>query len=198
MPTSPIDPVDARDPAFLYLNLRPTEEIRFIVRHHWAGFLGTLGIVLGMALVPLVLVFAAGQLFGDHFSDYMPLIVLALSGYFIFLLTFLFGSWINFYYDIIFITNERIINVAQEGLLSRQTSELDMRQIENVSAEINGLLQSFFNYGLLIIETAGKGTGGDNLRPGMKGYFTVTDVPDPNQLARTILEFHRATEQDDT
>lgn len=198
MPTSPIDPVDARDPAFLYLNLRSTEEIRFIVRHHWAGFLGTLGIVLGMALVPLVLVFAAGQLFGDHFSDYMPLIVLALSGYFIFLLTFLFGSWINFYYDIIFITNERIINVAQEGLLSRQTSELDMRQIENVSAEINGLLQSFFNYGLLIIETAGKGTGGDNLRPGMKGYFTVTDVPDPNQLARTILEFHRATEQDDT
>lgn len=185
--------VNSNDPAFLYLNLHPNESIHFIVRHHWLGFLGTLLMALGMALLPFFLLFAVSV--GDlNISEgFNAILNVAVSGYFLFLLTFLFGSWINFYYDIVFITNERIINVAQEGLLSRETSELSMTQVENVTADVSGFLQSAFNYGLLVIETAGEGTAGNINAPGVKGYFTIYDVPDPNRLARVILEFHRAS-----
>ncbi|MEK7548745.1 MAG: PH domain-containing protein [Patescibacteria group bacterium] len=183
--------VNSGDPAFLYLNLHPGEEIKLIVRHHFAGFLATLAIGLAMALFPILLVAAAGLALGEGFNDWQKLVVLMISGYYLFLLTFLFGAFINFYFDIIFITNERIINVNQQGLLARQVSELSMNQIQNVTAEVNGLLRSLFNFGTLAIETAGEGTSDDPSRPGLQGYFTISDLPDPNRLARIILELHR-------
>lgn len=186
------DNINPNDPAFLYLNLHPEEEIKLIVRHHWAGFLGTIALALAMALLPLFLLFAINLAALGSFQTYGELISVFLTGYYLFLLTFLFGAWINFYYDIVFITNDRIINVAQEGLLARKTSELNMEQIQNVTADVQGLLQNIFNYGLLVIETAGEGTSDDPLRPGLQGYFTIQDLPDPNRLARVILEFHRA------
>ncbi len=66
-----------------------------------------------------------------------------------------------------------------------------MNQIQNVTAEVNGLLRSLFNFGTLAIETAGEGTSDDPSRPGLQGYFTISDLPDPNRLARIILELHR-------
>lgn len=189
--------IDTNDDAFLYLNLHADEKIHYIVRHHWAGFLGTLGLVLGMALVPIVLLFISGVLLGRGFEGAGPIVVLFVSGFFVFLLTFLFGSWINYYYDIVFITNKRILNVDQKGLLSRGTSELPMKQVQNVSAQVEGFLQTTFNYGTLVIETAGAGTSDDPNRPGLQGYFTIHDLPDPNRLARIIIEFHHQAEAED-
>lgn len=191
--------VNSNDTAFLYLNLHPGEEIKVVVRHHWAGFLTTLLLVLAMAVFPLFLLFAINLGLPGRLSEFLPIIVVLLSGYFIFLLTFLFGTWINFYYDMIFITNERLINVAQEGLLARKTSELSLLQVQNVSAEVTGFLQSFFNYGLLVVETAGEGTTDHNHpnTPSMRGYFTIEDLPDPNRIARVILELHRTLEEED-
>jgi len=180
--------INADDEAFLYLNLHPGERILFIVRHHWAGFLGTLVMILGMGLVPVLIVMAAGALLAQGLGNVIPIIVLFISGFFIFLLTFLFGAWINFYFDIVFITNKRILNVDQKGLLARGTSELDLRQVQHVSAQVEGFLQSTLDYGTLVIETAGAGTSDDPTRPGLQGYFTIHDLPDPNRLARTIIE----------
>lgn len=189
--------VNTDDDAFLYLNLHADEKIHYIVRHHWAGFLGTLGLVLGMGLLPLMILLVAGGLAGQGFEDIIPVIVLFISGFFVFLLTFLFGAWINYYFDIVFITNKRILNVDQKGLLSRGTAELPLKQVQNVSAQVEGFLQTTFNYGTLVIETAGAGTSDDPHRPGLQGYFTIQDLPDPNRLARIIIEFHHAEAEDD-
>ncbi len=186
--------IDHNDPAFLYLDLHEKEEIKMIIRHHWAGFLPMIGIVLAMGLVPLFLLFGLNIAFTASIDQFRGLIVVLFSGYIVFLLTFLFGAWINFYYDIIFITTERIINVDQEGLLARKTSELSLNQVQNVSADVAGFLRSIFDYGVLVVETAGGGTSDDPHKPGKQGYFTIVDVPDPNRIARLILDLHRENE----
>ena len=183
--------VDTNEQAFLYLNLHEGEKILFVVRHHWAGFLANLGIVALMALFPILIVFTANLVLADNLERYLDILVLALSGYFLFLLTFLFGSWLDFYYDVIFITQERILNVNQKGLLAREVSELSLEQVQNVSTQMEGILHSYFNFGTLIIETAGKGTSEDPARHGLQGYFNISDIPDPNRIARVILELHR-------
>jgi hypothetical protein len=182
--------IDANDPAFLYLNLHPGEKIKVIVRHHWAGFLGYIGLALGMILAPLVMIVAANGLINQGLGDLSAIIGLFISGFFVFVLTFLFGAWINYYYDIVFITNRRILNIDQKGLFSRGTSELALKQVQNVSAQVEGFLQTTFNYGTLVIETAGAGTSDDPHHPGLQGYFTVRELPDPNRLARLIIELH--------
>lgn len=189
--------VETNEAAFLYLNLHADEKILFVVRHHWAGFLGTLGIFTVMAIFPVLLVFVARLVLADQLDHYFSILVMALSGYFLFLLTFLFGSWLDFYYDIIFITQERILNVNQKGLLAREISELSLEQVQNVSTQMEGILRSYFNYGTLIIETAGKGTSEDSARHGLQGYFNISDIPDPNRIARVILELHRKIADED-
>lgn len=189
--------VNEGDPAFLYLALHPQEEIKAIVRRSIFGFFGTIGLVLGMAIVPIILFLAAQIFFQSHFDQVRQVFILLVSSFYLFLLTFLFGAWINYYYDIIFITSERIINVTQKGLLARETSELGLNQIEDVTAQIEGFFPSLFNYGLLVVETAGEGTA-DGAIPGMKGYFTIPDAPDPNRLARLIIDLHRQSDNDDS
>lgn len=183
--------IDANEQAFLYLNLHEDEKILFVIRHHWAGFLGSLGIFLAMAIFPALIIFAGNLTLATQFEQYNSIIVTALSGYFLFLLTFMFGSWLDFYYDVIFITNRRMLNVSQKGLLAREISELNLRQVQNVSTQMDGVLRSYFNYGTLIVETAGEGTAAEHGRHGLQGYFCVTDIPDPNRIARAILELHR-------
>lgn len=188
------DRIRADDPAFLYLNLHPNEEVKLIIRHHWAGFLSTLALTLSMIVVPLVIFFAAHSALKTSLDQLIPYIALTFSAFILFILTFLLGSWINYYYDVIFITSERIINVDQEGLLARRTSELNIKQVQDVSAEVNGFLRSIFDFGLLIVETAGEDTSAVEKGPhGMEGYFTIDDIPDPNRVARIIIELHRAS-----
>jgi len=189
--------VDANDQAFLYLNLHPDEKILFVVRHHWAGFLGTFGLFVAMGIFPILIVYVANLVLKDQIGQYLGIIVAGLSGYYLFLLTFLFGAWIDYYYDIIFITGERLLNVNQKGLLSREVSELSMQQVQDVSTQMDGFLRSYFNYGTLIVETAGHGTSDVESAHGLQGYFSVDDLPDPNRLARVISELHRKIAHED-
>lgn len=183
--------VNKNDPAFLYLNLHPGEEIKLIIRRHWAGFLGTLILSAAMLIFPLILVIALSVFSKDIVATYREIIIVAIGGYTLFLETFIFGSWINFYYDVIIITSERLVNINQEGLLSREVSELSLREIQDVTAQQEGFLQSFLDYGKLVVETAGEGTTGMPSKPGIEGYFTIEDVPQTNKIARSILELSR-------
>jgi len=186
-------PIDANDPGFLYLNLRPNETVKYIVRHHWAGFVSTVLLVFGMAMIPVLALIVVHYALPNPTPDAVYTIIVVISAFVIFLLTFLFSSWINYYYDIIIITSERMINVNQVGMLARQTSELSLRQIQDASAQVHGFWQTTLNYGLIVIQTAGESSGERSIRTGLEGLFSVPDVPDPNRLARTILELHQVS-----
>lgn len=185
------EPKSVDTSAFLYLNLHEGEEVKLIIRHHWGGFLGYIGLAAGMTIGLTLLIVVLALAASEIVRDFLPTILLSFSTFLVFLLTFLLGSWINFYYDIIFITNERIINIDQAGLLARKTSELNLRQVQNATAQVEGFLQTLLNYGLLVIETAGEGTGPGGRPGGAGGYFTIRDMPDPNRLARIIIDLHR-------
>lgn len=182
--------IDKNDPSLLFLNLNPDEEIKYILRRHWAGFVGTVLMFFGMSLVAIIL-FLGINILNLEFDQYKIYLAMILSGYFLFILTFLFASWINFYFDIVIVTNERMINISQEGLLSRKVSELRLRQIQNVTSQQSGILQTFLNFGLLVVETAGEGTSDNPNKSGLQGYFTIQDMPDSNRIARSILELAR-------
>jgi len=188
--------VNANQESFLYLNLHEGEKINLVIRHHWGGFLGTIGLTLAMALFPLLVYWISTLAFEGSLESYYDYLIIGISGFYLFLVTFLFGTWIDFYYDIIFVTNERILNVNQKGLLAREISELSLTQVQNVTTQMSGFLRSFLNFGNLIIETAGEGTTGDPHHHGLEGYFSISDIPDPNRIARIILELHRDVEHD--
>jgi hypothetical protein len=66
--------------------------------------------------------------------------------------------------------------MEQKSLFHRTISEVDLYQIQDATSEVHGLLPSLFNYGDIVLQTAG---------PVPKFYFR--NVANPNGLREQIL-----------
>jgi len=106
-----------------------------------------------------------------------PLIILAASGYVLFIWLFGFFSFIDYYLDVWLITNERIIDIKQEGFFSRTVAELKLFQIQDVTSELKGLSKFIFRYGDVYVQTAGE-----------VQRFIFRQIPHPEEIRDIIIK----------
>ena len=102
---------------------------------------------------------------------------------------FYYTYLVNYYLDLLVITNDRLLHIEQEGIFARTISEVDLYKIQDITSSIEGFLPSMLNYGDLLIQTAGA-----------LEKFYITNIPDPEHLRQKILDlaeedrkFHLAT-----
>lgn len=111
--------------------------------------------------------FAAGIFFGAIFvypllfpqfqeSQYNILFYFIENTFVLALWVYSFLIWIDYYFDVWVITNERIINIEQKGLFMRKMSEAKYSKIQDISVEVNGFLQTIIGYGDVRVQTAGE------------------------------------------
>jgi hypothetical protein len=74
------------------------------------------------------------------------------------------------------VTSDSITQIRQNSLFSKQSSQLSLHNLEDITVNQNGLVQTGFNYGTLHAETAGE-----------RSKFVFPYTPNPNQCAREIL-----------
>ena len=77
------------------------------------------------------------------------------------------------------VTNENIIQVLQFSLFNRQVSQLNLAKIQDVSVDQKGIIQLYFAFGTIEIETAGEAAN-----------FKFPFAEDPNRIAKIIIEAH--------
>lgn len=82
------------------------------------------------------------------------------------------------------LTTDSITQVNQVSLFTRQSSQLSLNDLEDVTSEQNGILAEMFNFGLLRVETAGE-----------RSKFMFPYCPNPNYYAQQILGAREAFEQ---
>ena len=75
------------------------------------------------------------------------------------------------------LTDRNITQILQFGLFNRKVSQLNMNNVEDVTAVQNGVLPTIFNYGTLKIETAGEQVN-----------FHFTFCPNAGYYAKVILD----------
>ena len=130
------------------IQLRPKEEILDTVREDivpslpWWIFLFLWIVAPFFFLFPLVKQGPAGIIF---------LIVLVGAGVFVTL-----RSRYERLGTVLVVTDQRVIDVVQNGFSDRIISEVDHRDIEEVLYRIKGLLPTVFRFGDVIVRTAGK------------------------------------------
>ena len=83
------------------------------------------------------------------------------------------------------VTTKRVIDSVQNGFFNRKVAELHLEKIQDVSYRITGLLPTFFNYGVVEIQTAAKDQ-----------KFLFEDVPDPQRIKDIIMELILEEEDD--
>jgi hypothetical protein len=74
------------------------------------------------------------------------------------------------------VTSDSITQVQQTSLFNKQSSQLSLENLEDVTSEQNGILTHMFNYGVIKAETAGE-----------RSKFMFRYCPNPNFYAQQIL-----------
>lgn len=81
--------------------------------------------------------------------------------------------------NVIYVTNEKIAQVIYTSLFSRKLSQLSIGDVQDVSVHQKGIFPRIFNYGTLVIETAGE-----------QQNYTFTYVPKPYENSKIIIGAH--------
>jgi hypothetical protein len=162
------------------INSKPGEEVQMVVRKHWLVFAAMSASLFFILVLPLVVLFIIGIYFPVIYSGfYFSIVVVFAFAYLLLLLAnFLFG-YIKFYFDIVIVTNKRIIDIDQVGFFNRNIEELELLHIENVSASVKGMIQTFFNFGNVVVETAAEHPN-----------FNFQSIPNPQEFTRKVMQLY--------
>jgi hypothetical protein len=158
--------------------LEPGENVLTIVRRTVIGLLGIylVAFVAVVAIVALIILLAPGT-----FDTSEPNISPQLSGIMILgaflLVMILFTVTYIYRQSRLIITDRSLVQVVQRTLFIRKVSRLNFANVEDVSAEQRGILASIFDYGTLMVQTAGE-----------RDNFEFSFCPHPNTLADRIIE----------
>ncbi|MFZ2154443.1 MAG: PH domain-containing protein [Candidatus Moraniibacteriota bacterium] len=160
------------------------EVIIAIIRRHWFNILEQYFIIIGV----LVLMIAALEILPRYYMGEidLPLFFFIESFLAITIWIYAFIIWIDFYFDVWIITNERIVNIEQKALFIRTISELKFEKIQDVSINIVGLIPTILNYGDVHVQTAGT-----------TERFLFHKVPDPQKIKGLVMNMQVMTAKRD-
>jgi hypothetical protein len=165
-------------PLSRFIHQKSYEKLVVLARQH--GFIMVpvfLSLVVFLSL-PVGIYFLFQNVFPSFFTNEGSYIILVLLGsvYYLLLGSIYFTHFVNYYLDMLILTNDRLIHIEQNGLFSRSISELDLYKIQDVTSTISGVFPSILNYGEVLVQTAGAAD-----------KFVIENVPNPEQLRHQIL-----------
>lgn len=163
------------------------EEVCMEMRQHWMVFFIKFSVWL---------IFVAILIFSDwvirqyapvlHTQPYLEYVNLIKSVYFMFLILGLLILWVMYYLNMQIITNQRIVDITQDSLIHHTISELHLSHIEDVTAEVDGVLGTFLDYGNVYVQTAAE-----------TERFVFDRVPNPTAVEKMILDLYESLPKDE-
>ncbi len=161
--------------------LQPNEKILLVLHRHWFDILMhflSVGLFLSVLFVSFFfLPFFLPELFSPEYRNFFLFFE---SLFFLFAWIYAFLTWIDVWFDMWIITSDRVLNIEQAGLFSRRTSELKFQKIQDVTVDVQGLFQTFLNFGDVEIQTAGE-----------EEHFLFRRVPDPYKVKDLLSSLSR-------
>jgi len=156
------------------------EQIFIYIRRYPVAFLPAAVLTLlvtglGLAVIALL---GIGTLFSQ--SE----LILIGSAFLLFMMLFGLIEFIDFYFDLHIVTDRRLVDIDQHRLFNRTVSELLLDDIQDVKAKSKGILATFFDFGDVMIQTAGT-----------QANFEFTDVHHPNEVAAIIIDLSDQTQR---
>ncbi len=173
---------------FKFIEFDKDEVLITEIRKHPIGlffiYLTGLSIVLLFALMLYVVGFSAGfssafdgaGISGDSARGVIALLGFVLIVGAVIVMTIQAILYVN---NVIFVTSEKIAQVLYLTLFNRKISQLSIGDVQDVTVTQKGILAHIFNYGTLVIETAGE-----------QQNYTFTYIPDPYTYSRAIVSSH--------
>ena len=136
-------------PGKRFISEQEDEEVVLLLRAHPITNLKWILISMVMIIVPEVLT-AVGA-----FADVpVKFLVLGKLVWYLVILAYGLERFLNWYYSVFIVTNERVVDIDFVNLLTRIVSYANLNHIEEPTMTSGGFVQSIFRYGNIHIPTA--------------------------------------------
>lgn len=159
-----------------FINQKSYEKIVLEIRRHPITLIPSIILFIIALLLPPILLAIDVAVTAIELA-WSPLYTLFLSTYYIIAIIFFYVHTMDFYLDVLIVTNDRLIDIDQHSLFSRTISEMDLFQVQDVSTDIKGVFPTMFNYGTVHIQNAS-----------LQTKFTITQARNPDKLREVILD----------
>jgi uncharacterized membrane protein YdbT with pleckstrin-like domain len=95
---------------------------------------------------------------------------------------FALASFIGWFFNIYIVTNERIVDIDFLYLLYKKFAEAELAKIQDIHYTSGGIFATIFNYGNVVVETAGEAPN-----------IEFEAIPFPEKVVETIRELTEKT-----
>lgn len=153
------------------------EEIELFLRQHPITNVPWITFAVLMIFAPLLL-----QAF--PFLGFLPSRFQLVTLLIWYLLTsaFILENLLRWLFNIYIVTNRRIIDIDFHNLIYKEVSDTNLNRVQDVTYRMGGVVRTLFNYGDVLIQTAGAAPN-----------FEFGAVPNPDQVVKTLQELrHKA------
>lgn len=137
----------------------------------YVEFIAATGLAIGMLAFLLPAAVGANVEGANLFIGLLVLLMSILALVFLVLATRIYRG------NQLIITDQNVTQVQQMGLFNRKVSELTMANIEDVTANTDGVFATLFNFGTITVETAGE-----------QNNFVFKYCPNPNAYAKALQD----------
>lgn len=176
--------------AFMFLpdrvsfqNQEPDETIVLLLRKHWVTniswlFTGFILLIIPLTFFPFLII---NNLLASLTPPAIRLITLV---WYLFTASFILVNFLLWYFTISIVTTERILDIDFINLLNKKLAETRLSKVVDVTQKSGGFLEAFFDFGNVIVQTAGA-----------EQVFLFEKVPMPQQIVRIINQLLERQEE---
>ncbi len=162
-------------------SLNPEEHVIRVIHRHPINIFPVIVAVILVMLADLVGFYLLGR-FSDSLPSFVSVGLLSVVLMVIAALMAIIGLVALFIFrqNRIVLTNQNLCQIEQFGLFGRKVAKLNLDDVQDVSGHRTGFWATIFNYGDVIVETAGE-----------QESFIFHQAPDPTGIASFINQIHR-------
>lgn len=163
------------------------EEVLRIIHRHWFNI--SLHYIAGIILTGIVFIafIVVPAVFPTILTAIHPSLFYFVFNTFVLLMwIYAFLIWIDYYFDVWVITNERIVNIEQKGLFDREVSELKFSRVQDVTSVVDGFFPTILNFGDVFVQTAAE-----------QERFIFRQIPDPYAIKDMVMQLSQSSTDED-
>ena len=157
------------------------ERIFLLIRKHWFNYT----VFFLLSFLSIVPVFVTLFVWVNNPSLALTvggeITIVALGIFVLSVLAAQLYGFVDYYLDVYIVTDQRVVDISQEGYFKRQISELHLHQVQDVNASVEGIWQTLLHFGDVHIQTAGE-----------RENFIFKSIPHPYLVAKQIISLHEA------
>lgn len=159
---------ESEEKVVLMMRKHPITNLRWIIASTLMVFVPSL-----VSFLPLIEVVPANFRF------------IGVLGWYLITTAFVLENFLTWFFNVYFITDERIIDVDFYNLIYKEVSEAEIEKIQDVTYKMGGVARTIFNYGDILVQTAAEVPN-----------FEFLAVPKPDKVVKILQDLRIEEKQE--